>query len=51
LPDTYQVHALTLMPNGRQLLLAIGGIPCTDGGRYAISDVYLYSLDAPPLTP
>jgi hypothetical protein len=51
--NTYQINALALLPNGRQLLLVIGGHPCTDCGRYAVSDVYLYSLDTPAsaLTP
>jgi hypothetical protein len=49
--NTYQINALTLLPNGRQLLLAVGDHPCVDCGSYALSDVYLYSLDAPPLTP
>jgi hypothetical protein len=49
--NTYRIIALSLLPIGRQLLLAIGDYPCTDCGSYAISEVYLYSLDVPALTP
>lgn len=48
LPGTYQINALTWMPNGRQLLIAVGDHPCVDCGAYAISDVYLFSPEALP---
>lgn len=43
LPAEYQINALAWLPDGRQVLIAVGGYPCVDCGRYAISDVYLYS--------
>ncbi|MGZ3676789.1 MAG: hypothetical protein ACXVCO_20990, partial [Ktedonobacterales bacterium] len=46
LPSPYQINALTWMPDGSQLLIVVGDHPCVDCGAYAISDVYLYSLDA-----
>jgi len=44
LPGNYFIRALTWMPNGRQLLLAVGNNLCVDCNNFAISDMYLYAL-------